>query len=77
MSAYKDLDEAIVAHIKTRPGRHPIYSEDLTWIAASELGRATQWGDAQEWRLIDRRMQVLKEAGRIKYERPSRMWVVV
>jgi len=43
--------------------------------AAKEFGRDIVCGDDKEWRLIDRRLQALKKAGRIRYDRPR--WVLV
>jgi hypothetical protein len=74
-TGYKELDEAICLHIVMKPKTHPIYSESLTVMASRELGRTCTHGDDKEWRLIDRRLQALKKAGRIRYERPA--WVLV
>ena len=74
-TGYKELDEAICLHIVTKPKMPPIYCEKLTAMASSELGRVCVHGDDKEWRLIDRRLQALKKAGRIRYERP--IWILV
>ena len=74
-SEYKELDDAICGHLSMRPDVHPIYSNMLAMAAAKELGRDRVCGDDKEWRLIDRRLQALKKAGRIRYERPR--WVLV
>ena len=67
---YNTLDDAICRHIETQPKRHPIYSELLARMAAQELGRGDMpFGDDKEWRLIDRRLQALKKAGRIRFVR--------
>jgi hypothetical protein len=74
-TGYKELDDKICGHLATRPDVHPIYSNLLAMAAAKELGRDIVFGDDKEWRLIDRRLQALKKAGRIRYERPR--WVLV
>lgn len=80
-SGYKFLDDAICEYIAMRPGCHPMYSEPLIRMAAKELGRGDMpFGDDKEWRLIDRRMQALKKAGRIRFvggKRIVRRWELV
>lgn len=72
---YKELDDAICTHIGSGSTRHPIYVEKLLLVAASELGANVTESDERTWRLIDRRLQALKKAGRLRYERPN--WVLV
>jgi hypothetical protein len=43
-------------------------------MACSEVGNTTE-SDPRVWRLIDRRLQALKKAGRLIYRRPQ--WVLV
>lgn len=74
-TGYKELDDEICWHLAMRPDVHPIYSNLLAMAAAQELGREIVCGDDKEWRLINRRLQALKKAGRIRYERPR--WVLV
>ena len=66
---YRSLDNAIIAHLERDPHRHPIYVSDLAWAAANELGRDMPRDDNKEGRLIDRRLQALRTAGRIRYVR--------
>ena len=75
-TGYKELDEAIKAHIEQRPGKHPIYSAKLLHMAAVELGRDAYRGDDKEWRLIDRRLQAMKKAGQVHYLRQPARWAV-
>lgn len=64
---YEALDAAIVEHI--REGRsHPIYSSALESIARPLLDTQKTPFPAP-WRLIDRRMQALRRAGRLAYQR--------
>ena len=76
-TGYKELDDAIKAHIAARPGHHPIYSTPLLNMAARELGREAYKGDDKEWRLIDRRLQALKKSGQVMYARQPARWVLV
>lgn len=75
-TGYKELDEAIKAHIATGHGVHPIYARHLLFMAARELGREYVGGD-KEWRLIDRRLQALKKDRQILYSRPASIWVLL
>ena len=76
-TGYKELDDAIKAHIAARPGHHPIYSTPLLDMAAHELGGEAYKGGSKEWRLIDRRLQALKKAGQVQYLRQPACWAVV
>ena len=74
---YKELDDAIKAHIGQRPGYRPTYSTPLLKMAARELGLEAYRCDAKEWRLIARRLQFLKKAGQVIYKQDSAQWVLV
>jgi hypothetical protein len=64
---YQELDDAICAHIGQRIAQ-PTASSALEAIARPLLARnKTPFPEA--WRLIDRRMQAMRKAGRIVYER--------
>jgi hypothetical protein len=57
---YSNLDDAICKFLATKDG-HPANSSILLDIAGTyPLGGST-------WRLIDRRMQAMRKAGRIKF----------
>jgi len=64
---YQELDDAICAHIAQRIA-HPTASSTLEAIARPLLAR-NKTPFPEEWRLIDRRMQAMRKAGRIVYER--------
>ena len=66
---YKTLDDAVIVQLEREPWSHPIYVLSIAIIAAHELGRDTTHGDEKEWRLIDRRLQALKKAKRLRYVR--------
>ena len=71
-TGFRELDDAICDHLEREPWRHPIYVDSLLRVAARELGRGdSPHGDDKEWRLIDRRLQALRKAGRIRYVRET------
>ena len=76
---YQELDAAICDYVARRAG-HPIYSSVLEGIAR-RLAAANRVPLQEPWRLIDRRMQSLRKAGRLAYERKtgggSGVWRVV
>ena len=66
---YQELDAAICDYVARRAG-HPIYSSVLEGIAR-RLAAANRVPLQEPWRLIDRRMQSLRKAGRLAYERKT------
>lgn len=74
-TGYKELDDAICDHIGSGSTQHPIYAQRLLSMAVREVGGNTTESDDRVWRLIDRRLQALKKAGRLRYDRPR--WVLV
>lgn len=62
------MDEAIVEHVRTS-SLHPIYSKGLLRVAAAQLGEPESMESEKQWRLIDRRLQALRRAGKITYSR--------
>ena len=71
---YTDLDNAICAHVGSGSATHPIYARTLLAAATASLGGDAVETDKQVWRLIDRRLQALRKAGRLRLER--RRWVL-
>lgn len=65
---YAELDSAICEHIK-HGNSHPQYSSAVVDIARPLLSKKTPF--PEEWRLVERRMQAMRKAGRLVYERPS------
>ena len=64
---YQELDDAICAFIRAGRG-HPTNSSALEAIALPLLAtNKTPFPVA--WRLIDRRMQAMRKAGKLAYER--------
>ena len=64
---YKTLDDAICAHIAAGLG-HSANSSALEAIARPLLA-SNKTPFPVAWRLIDRRMQTMRKAGRLVYER--------
>lgn len=64
INKFQKLDDAICAHISQKLG-HPTSSNALESVAREFTD------DLIAWRLIDRRMQAMRKAGRLKYERAS------
>lgn len=74
--AYVDLDKKIEsrvnAHVATRDGSLSFGSLSVALSAhANTLVPANRHGEEQGWRLIDRRLQALRKAGRLAYSRKS------
>ena len=73
------LDEAICEHVLREVG-HPMYSSALATIARPLLA-TNKTPFPEEWRLIDRRMQTMRKAGRLAYERTRNgghgRWLVI
>lgn len=56
---YRELDDAICAFLAERDG-HPTISCNLCKLAE-------KFTNGEPWRLIDRRLQVLRKSGRIEF----------
>lgn len=73
MSKYDKLDAAIITHI-AGGGNHGVYQVSyLQTLAAKSVD--DRYPEA--WRIIDRRLQALRKAGRIKYGGQKVGWFVV
>lgn len=66
---YDDLDNAICEYIRSGHHEHPTLSFALLNLAHSLLTNRIPHPEA--WRLITRRMQAMRRAGRLRYERNS------
>lgn len=67
----QDLDDAICAHLRHEAG-HPTDSLALEEMAAKVYPKASVL-----WRAIDRRIQAMRKAGRLRYDKTSRAWIEV
>lgn len=77
---YEALDTLILEHLEREPWRHPIYVRALLEAARQALSLGSDAGDDKEWRLIDRRLQALRRAGKIRHVRETGLkprWEVV
>ena len=70
MNKFQILDDAICAHISAG-GCHPTNSSALETVARQliDLGIGGKSPFPVWWRLVDRRMQAMRKAGRLQYER--------
>lgn len=71
MSKYEKLDSAILEYIELHSGKTPANSMMLVDIAREVNGYVPSM---VYWRIVDRRTQALRKAGKIKYE--NRKWVL-
>lgn len=73
MSKYDKLDAAIVTFIGGG-NRHGVYLSPRLQALACDAVNDPQ---AEAWRILDRRLQALRKAGRIKYGGQRIGWLVV
>ena len=71
MSKYDKLDAAIVAHIAGGSGKSVYYS-----LRANKLAEDFSDRNTPVFRVIDRRLQALRKAGRIHYGGKKVGWLV-
>lgn len=71
MNKYQTLDDAICAHLLFGNGGHPTNNATLERIARElvEAGIGGRSPLPAAWRLIDRRIQAMRRAGRLEYVR--------
>lgn len=73
MSKYAELDEAILGAIKNGcEDFHAIQTSPRVSPLSWALAKPDRWGSTDPWRVIDRRLQALRKAGRIVYA--NRKW---
>lgn len=70
MTNYADLDEQIVAYVMD--GRNEFWKvyEPLR-KQADALATPNRRGEREGWRVIDRRLQALRKAGKLAYDRKA------
>ena len=72
---YTDLDAAIQQVIGTKS---PVLFSALNFdVRKHSVPLAHTDRHGQAWRVVDRRLQALRKAGRIKYQRKPEGWVLV
>jgi hypothetical protein len=77
---YTAFDDAICEYLEGDHACHPTLSDALLRRAAAVLGVRYDYADKLLWRLIDRRLQAMRRAGRIRHVREVGMrqrWEVV
>ena len=74
---YTALDAAILAVITAAPPAtfQAINTDRGVLEHSSRLAAATR--DTPEWRMVDRRLQAMRKASRIRYQRKPEGWVLV
>lgn len=83
---YTALDAAILAAIRFDDGVGKLFHH-IAWAkavaAASDAIAAVAnegkrgWNETPAWRIVDRRLQALRKAGLIRYQRKPEGWVLV
>lgn len=69
---YTELDEAIIARVT-----EGCVSFSALSAAVSNCSEALAKNDpAPAWRIVDRRLQALRKAGRIRYQRKPEGWML-
>ena len=76
MNPYTELDAAIVARVKE------LGKASFMWLYSDEVRRAAEEAEragvaVEAYRIVDRRLQALKRAGVIRFQRgPNAGWVL-
>ncbi|KVO11739.1 hypothetical protein [Burkholderia ubonensis] len=78
MSKYEKLDALILAAIDGTPKKFAAINVGAVRQESERIGREesrpTTFGEVIGWRIVDRRLQVLRKGGKIKYT--SKGWIV-
>ncbi len=69
---YTNLDDAILTVVASGP----IAFHSLSCRVAAHSAGYAENDNAPAWRIVDRRLQALRKAGKIKYQRKPEGWVV-
>lgn len=68
---YSLFDNALLAHIHAGKAHFHQITSGHVMVLADKLAGKDKRGDPQGWRLIDRRLQALRKAGKLVYDRKS------
>lgn len=68
---YSLFDNALVATVRAGKTQFHQINAGRTLEFANKLAGKDHRGDALGWRLIDRRLQALRKAGRLAYDRKT------
>jgi hypothetical protein len=69
---YTELDEAIIEKV----AKGPVGFTAISFFVAKQSGSLEKNDPAPAWRIVDRRLQALRKAGRIRYQRKPEGWVL-
>ena len=69
---YTELDEAISAKV----AKGPVRFNAISFSVARQSEHLEKNDPAPAWRIVDRRLQALLKAGRIRYQRKPEGWVL-
>lgn len=79
---YTKLDATLLALIGARAGiafqlisGDSLVEFEAASIAAEENKGKRGWNEIPGWRIVDRRLQGLRKAGKIRYQRKAEGWV--
>lgn len=72
---YTHLDELLFESIERAPRSFAVLRADFE-TEFNRHAKPNRYGDENGWRLIDRRLQALRKAGRIKFD-PKRGWTAI
>ena len=70
---YTNLDAAILAVV----GEKPATFTGLSYRVASHSDELAKNDPAPAWQIVDRRLQSMRKAGKIRYQRKPEGWVLV
>ena len=70
---YINLDTAILAFVAEKPATF----QGLAYRVALYSEALAESDPAPAWRIVDRRLQALRKAGKIRYQRKPEGWVLV
>lgn len=65
---YQRLDEAIIKHIREKKPGHPVNNMALV-VIVNEMAAAGDISATVSWRVIDRRLQAMRRAGVLSFEK--------
>ncbi|WP_454691188.1 hypothetical protein [Achromobacter aloeverae] len=75
MSKYAQIDAAILDAIKAGRTTFAEMQTSGLMVILAPVCTVDRYGDSQEWRVLDRRLQALRKAGRITFYKGQ--WKVV
>lgn len=71
---YSELDAMLIARIEECPCDFTSLSSRKFTEVADKLAKPDPFGNRTGWRVVDRRLQALRKAGRIYFSHATRKW---